>query len=31
MLVFGRALPFFGLGDLKVAVGFVAGLDVACH
>jgi hypothetical protein len=29
MLVFGRALPILGLGDLRVAVGFVAGLDGA--
>jgi hypothetical protein len=27
MLVFGRALPIFGLGDLRVATGFAAGLD----
>jgi hypothetical protein len=27
MLVFVRALPIFGLGDLRVATGFAAGLD----
>jgi hypothetical protein len=27
MLVFGRVLPIWGLGDLQVAMGFAAGLD----
>jgi hypothetical protein len=29
MLVFGRALPIIGLGGLRVATEFVAGLDGA--
>jgi hypothetical protein len=27
MFVFGRVLPIWGLGDLRVAMGFAAGLD----